>query len=219
MSRKKGDARLARLRTLIQRAQDRCRPRAADLQRAHAWLLDIARRLEPEEAPESAEPVTGAQIRQRVEAALDEMAARLTAGDLPEWLGPSIEHVIIVLRRLGHGLYHCYDVPGLPRTDNDLEQFYRRVKALERRITGHKRSDTFVVRLGGFVVYAVAASGEPERALLADFASVPAVVWQRERDLLQATYRRQTQMRRFRLRRTAYLADLEARWSLLAEPP
>jgi hypothetical protein len=182
-------------------------------------LLDIARRLEPAEAPESAEPVTGAQIRRRVEAALDEMEACLAAGELPEWLAPPIEHVIIVLRRLGHGLYHCYDVPGLPRTDNDLEQFYRRVKALERRITGHKRSDTFVVRLGGFAVYAVAARAEPERALLADFAAVPALVWQRERDLLRATYRRQTQMRRFRLHRTAYLADLEARWTLLTDPP
>ena len=219
MSRKKGDVRLARLRTLIQRAQDRCHPRAADLRRAHAWLLDIARRLEPEEAPGSAEPVTGAEVRQRVEAALDEMAARLTAGDLPEWLRLPLEHVIIVLRRLGHGLYHCYDIPGLPRTDNDLEQFYRRMKSLERRITGHKRSDTFVVRLGGFAVYAVAASAESEPALLSDFASVPAVVWQRERDLLRATQRRQIQMRRFRLRRAAYLADLEARWTLLTEPP
>ncbi len=219
MSRKKGDVRLARLRTLIQRAQDRCRPRAAELQRAHAWLLDIARRLEPEEASGGAEPPTGAQIRQRVEAALDEMATRLAAGDLPEWLRPPLEHVITVLRRLGQGLYHCYDVPGLPRTDNDLEQFYRRVKSLERRITGHKRSDTFVVRLGGFAVYAVAASAESERSLLPGLAAVPAVVWQRERDLLRATQRRQVQMRRFRLRRAAYLADLEARWTLLTEPP
>ena len=80
------------------------------------------RRLEPEGAPGSAEPVTGAQIHQRVEAALAEMAARLAAGDLPEWLRPPLEHAITVLRRLGHGLYHCYDydVPGLPRTDNDL---------------------------------------------------------------------------------------------------
>jgi hypothetical protein len=219
VSRKKGDVRLARLRTLIQRAQDRCRPRAADLQRAHAWLLDIARRLEPEEVTGSAEPETGAQVRRRVEAALDEMAARLAAGDLPEWLRPPLEHVITVLRRLGHGLYHCYDIPGLPRTDNDLEQFYRRVKSLERRITGHKRSDTFIVRLGGFAVYAVAASTESDHALLPALAAVPAVVWQRQRDLLRATQRRQTQMRRFRLHRAAYLADLEARWTLLTEPP
>ncbi len=124
-----------------------------------------------------------------------------------------------VLRRLGDGLYHCYDVPGLPRTDNDLEQFYRRVKALERRITGHKRSDRFVVRVGGVAVYATAASQLAERELLQRLAAVPAEVWQGERAKLRATQERQTQMRRFRLHRAAYLADLEARWTRLADPP
>src|SRR5947209_18478134 len=38
-------------------------------------------------------------------------------------------------------------LPGLPRTDNALEQFYRRVKTEQRRITGRKRADAFVVRV------------------------------------------------------------------------
>ncbi|HEX2263398.1 MAG TPA: hypothetical protein VHH52_06480, partial [Pseudonocardiaceae bacterium] len=83
---------------------------------------------------------------------------------------PAVQHLVTVLRRLGDGLYRCYDVPGLPRTDNDLEQFYRRVKALERRITGHKRSDSFVVRVGGFAVYATAASTAVEAELLRQLA-------------------------------------------------
>src|SRR5207302_8829300 len=114
-------------------------------------------------APGAAEPPpTGAQVRQRVERYLDEIATRLTDGRGPAGLEPPVAHLVTVLRRLGPGLYHCYDVPGLPRTDNDLEQFYRRVKTQERRITGHKRSDTFVVRVGGFAVYATAASQATE---------------------------------------------------------
>jgi hypothetical protein len=215
----KGDARLARLRTLIGRVEARCGSRAAELRQAHARLLEITRRLEPP-APDATEPApTGPQVRARVEACLDEVTGACAAGAVAAWLRPKLEHLVTVLRRLGDGLYHCYDVRGLPRTDNDLEQFYRRVKAEQRRITGHKRADAFVVRVGGFAVYATAASGESEAALRRDLATVPAVAWQQERAILRANQERQAKMRRFRLHRAAYLADLEARWAQLTEPP
>ncbi len=158
-------------------------------------------------------------MRQRVEAALDEAAAAVTDGCLPDWLQPPLAHLVLVLRRLGDGLYHCYDVPGLPRTNNDLEHFYRQLKAPERRSTGHRRSDTFVVRVGGFAVYAAAATDRPEADLRRQLATVSAADWQRERAHLRANQERQTKMRRFHLHRAAYLADLEARWAHLAKPP
>jgi hypothetical protein len=154
-----------------------------------------------------------------VEACLDALATACETGTIAAWLRPKAEHLVTVLRRLGEGLYHCYDVPGLPRTDNDLEQFYRRLKTQERRITGHKRSDSFVVRVGGFAAYAAASSGEPEAAVLKALATVPATAWQQERAILRANQERQAKMRRFRLRRAEYLADLEARWAQLAKPP
>jgi hypothetical protein len=193
--------------------------RAAELRLAHGWLLEIARQLEPPALDAAEPPATGTQIRARVEAYLDQVAAACTGGDLATWLRPKVEHLVTVLRRLGPGLYHCYDVPGLPRTDNDLEQFYRRVKADQRRITGHKRADAFVVRVGGFAVYATAAETAPTASLLQALASVPADAWQRERTILRANQERQTKMWRFRLHRAAYLADLEDRWIHLSELP
>lgn len=207
------------MRTLIGRAEQRCSARAAELREAHGWLIEIARRLEPDPPAAPDPPATGAQVRARVEAYLTELANAVAGGRIPAWLRQPLEHVVVVLRRLGHGLYHCYDVPGLPRTDNDLEQFYRRVKTGERRITGHKRSDAFVVRVGGFAVYATAAGRNAESELLPQLASVPAVAWQQERATLRANQARQTKMRRFRLHRAAYLADLEARWVQLTGPP
>ena len=204
---------------MIARAEARCGPRAAELRLAHGWLIEIARRLEPPARDTAEAPVTGAQIRARVEAYLDRVTVACTAGDVAAWLRPKVEYLITVLRRLGPGLYHCYDVPGLPRTDHDLEQFFRRVKADQRRVTGHKRADAFVVRVGGFAVYATAAETTPTTSLLQALASVPADAWQRERLILRANQERQTKMRRFRLHRTAYLADLEARWSRLSELP
>jgi hypothetical protein len=204
---------------LIARAEARCGPRAAALRQAHGYLVEIARRLEPPALDAAEPPATGTQIRARVEDYLDLLAKACAAGDVAPWLRPKVEHLVTVLRRLGPGLYHCYDVPGLPRTDNDLEQFFRRVKADQRRITGHKRADAFVVRLGGFAVYATAAGTTPTTSLLQALASVPADAWQRERVILRANQERQTKMRRFRLHRAAYLADLEARWNRLTELP
>jgi hypothetical protein len=189
------------------------------LRQAHGYLIETARRLEPPTLDATDSPTTGAQIRARVEAYLDQVAAACAAGDVATWLRPNVEHLVTVLRRLGFGLYHCYDVPGLPRTDNDLEQFFRRVKADQRRITGRKRADAFVVRVGGFAVYATAAGTTPTTSLLQALATVPADAWQRERLILRANQERQTKMRRFRLRRAAYLADLEARWTHLTELP
>lgn len=219
MPEEKGDRRLARLRTLIGRAEARCGTRAAELRSAHTWLLEIARRLEPP-PPAAPDPApTGAQVQARVEAGLDALSHACQTGAVAAWLRPKLEHVGTVLRRLGAGLYHCYDVPGLPRTDNDLEQFYRRLKTQERRITGHKRSDSFVVRVGGFAAYAAAASETAETLLLQELATVPASAWQHQRTILRANQERQAKMRRFRLHRADYLADLEARWEQLTEPP
>lgn len=216
---KKGDLRLARLRTLIGRAQEQCGARAAELAQAHRWLCEIGRRLDPREVPVTEPPATGVTVRAGLEEVLGEMDTAVTEGRVPTWLQEPVRHVVTILRRLGDGLYHCYDVPGLPRTNNELEQFYRRVKTGERRITGHKRSDAFVMRVGGFAAYAMAASDLSEAALLSKLASATAGEWQRERAMLWATQERQTKMRRFRLHRAAYLADLEERWTKLSEPP
>ena len=106
-------------------------------------------------------PGSGATVRQQVELILGHLRIRCLAGGVPAWLRPKVEYLVTVLRRLGPGLYHCYDVPGLPRTDNAMEQFYRRVKSEQRRITGRKRADAFVVRVGGFAVYATGGQHRP----------------------------------------------------------
>src|SRR5207247_10639053 len=141
-------------------------------------------------------PLPRPRTSPRAYQALEGLEADLAGGRVSDWLREPVRHLGVVLRRLGEGLYHSYDVPGLPRTDNALEQFYRRVKTEQRRITGRKRSDAFVVRVGGFAVYATAASGDSEAALLDQLAAVPAAEWQRERATLRATQERQTKMRR-----------------------
>lgn len=187
-----------------------------DLGVAHAWLLDLARELEPVD-PASGEARGGAAVRRAVEARLDALPARYPDEQIPAWLVPKAAYVGVVLRRLGDGLYHCYDVPGLPRTDNATEQFYRQLKAGERRATGHRRSDGFVVRVGGFAAYAAAASDVPEAVLRAQLSAVPPACCAQCRADLRANQQRQTQMRRFHLHPDRYLSALEARGLAAAE--
>jgi hypothetical protein len=183
------------------------------LQGAHQFLLRIARAWEPEP------PTSGAAVQAQVATILQEIREGIEQGTIAAWLQPALTHLADLLQRIGPALYHCYDVPGLPRTNNDLEHFYRRLKCTERRITGHKRSDQFVVRAGGFAVYAVLAAEKAEDDLQATFGAVTAEAWQGERQRLHAICQRQLKMHRFHLDRSAYLADLETRWCQLAEAP
>ena len=215
------EPRLARLRELIGRAQQRCGARATELRRVHAGLLDLARKFEPPTSSEElvADKPASAVVQRRVETHLEQLEADVAGGRVPAWLHEPVRHLGVVLRRLGEGLYHCYDIPGLPRTDNALEQFYRRVKTEQRRITGRKRADAFVVRVGGFAVYATASSSTAETVLCQQLAIVATQDWQQQRVQLRQTQARQTKMHRFRLRRAAYLQDLEERWATLSLPP
>jgi hypothetical protein len=158
-------------------------------------------------------------VRREVAALLEALPTRYPDGRVPAWLEEKVAYVGTVLRRLGDGLYHCYDVAGLPRTDNDLEHFFRQLKAGERRATGHRRSDRFVVRVGGFAAYAAAARTCSEAALLEQLATVAPAAYRSQRVALRATQHRQVQMHRFHLRPDRYLRDLEARWSQFADAP
>jgi hypothetical protein len=48
----------------------------------------------------------------------------------------------------------CYDHYYIPRTNNDLEQFFRRMKACHRRITGLRNWNSYIVRNGEMIVLA-----------------------------------------------------------------
>jgi hypothetical protein len=97
---------------------------------------------------------SGETVRGRYEALLKRLRAE--APEVPV-LAPAIAHFLKVTQSYWPGLFHCYDVPGLPRTNNDLEQFFGTVRYQERRACGRKvASPTLVLRGAVRVVAAVA---------------------------------------------------------------
>jgi len=54
-------------------------------------------------------------------------------------LEEALTHFLKVTRSYRSGLFHCYDDPNIPRTNNDLEQCFGQNRFHERRATGRKR--------------------------------------------------------------------------------
>ncbi len=119
-------------------------------------------------------------------------------------------HFYTVTHSYWRGLFHCYDVRDLPRTNNDLEQYFGTARHHERRATGHKRpSSGLVVRGAVRVVAAVATQLKiwPAEALRP--SSVTA--WRHLREELEVRHEARRAARRFRKDPASYLAQLEAR--------
>jgi len=128
--------------------------------------------------------------------------------DLLGALTPTVAHFQKVTGSYWDGLFHCYQVEDLPRTKNDLEQYFGTARHVERRVTGRKRaSPTLVVR--GSVRVVAAGASRLISFSAADLRLTDVVAWQALRQTLN--YRHEGRRRQLRFRRDpqAYLASLE----------
>jgi hypothetical protein len=63
-------------------------------------------------------------------------------------LEPAIAHFLKVTKSSWPGLFHCYEIDGLPRTNNELEQTFGSVRHQERRVSGRKSASPGMVVRG-----------------------------------------------------------------------
>jgi hypothetical protein len=125
-------------------------------------------------------------------------------------LAPAVAHFCKVTESYWDGLFHCYRVKDLPRTNNDLEQYFGAARHIERRVTGRKHaSPTLVVR--GSVRVVAAGASRLGSFTAADLRLTDVAAWQTLRRTLD--YRHEGRRRQLRFRRDpqAYLASLEHR--------
>lgn len=166
---------------------------------AASWIARIATTLAN---PAGADAAT-------VEAALREVLAEVLTyqGDaaLAEWA----THVYRVTRTYWPGLFHCYDEPTIPRTNNDLEQYFGRARHHERRATGRKRPPAAVAVRGAVRVVAAVATQATEIAA-PDLRPQNLAAWHALRARLEVRHERRRAARRFRRDPAIYLAALEA---------
>jgi hypothetical protein len=73
-------------------------------------------------------------------------------------LEPAIAHFLKVTKSYWRGLFHCYEYPDLPRTNNDLEQVFGSVRYHERRASGRKGASPGTVVRGAVRLIAAVAT-------------------------------------------------------------
>ena len=123
-------------------------------------------------------------------------------------LAEAFAHFRKVTRSYWPGLFRCYEAAGLPRTNNDLEQFFGSYRYHERRSSGRKVACPGTVVRGSVRVVSAAAT-RVRRIDPADLIPSDRQAW---RDLRGSLGRRQavrTLGRRFRHDPVAYLQSLE----------
>ena len=177
-----------------------------ELQQGAAWLRDIAYILEP--------------------AATQLMSAAHVAGQLRGYLDtvrrwPNItpplyafgRHLDKVSRSYWPGLFHGYDVPGLPRTNNELESRFRDTGRRLLRTTGQKGLTQRTLQRQG--AWELLPRPPTEAQLLEDVCQTPPEELTQERQRFTA-HRQRFRLQSRSLRQTqAQFDQLRQRWPAL----
>jgi len=145
---------------------------------------------------------------------VDAMSARHSDGPL----ATAVTHFAKVTRSYAPGLFHCYDVPDLPRTNNDLEQLFGSARYHERRATGRRgASPALVVRGAVRLLAAVVTPRQPLGAT--DLRPRDLEAWRQVRQQMTVRHESRRAQWRFRKDPAAYLAALEAQLLQPSLPP
>jgi len=124
-------------------------------------------------------------------------------------LADPLRHFIKVSRSYEPGLFRCYDVPDLPRTNNALEQLFGSHRYHERRCSGRKvASPGLVVR--GSVRLVAGLMTRLGEATAEELAPTDVFAWLELRAELGERESARVHQQRFRRDPAAYLTQLEA---------
>jgi hypothetical protein len=204
------DPRLAQFTAGLQAALAAVAADVPELSQGANWLHAIAALLEP--APE--QDVTGERVAQHLRAYLDQLSAQ---PDLSPSLAALRAHLERVSRSYWVGLFHCYDLEDLPRTNNGMERDFRDVRHRFLRTTGQQgHTRRALQRHGAWELLSRPATRAATEAALRSVA--PPV-------LQQEQARRQQHAERFRLHTrsvrqvNAQFAHLREQWQALPTTP
>ena len=136
---------------------------------------------------------------------------------LPE-ISSALAHFVKVLTAQQDWLFHCYRVPGLPRTNNALEQYFGSARRYERRISGQKSASPGLV-IRGQVRLVAAAATRNNVITPQDLQPTDVENWRALRQRLETRHESRRLQSRFRRAPQACLAQLETERDKLILPP
>ncbi len=123
-------------------------------------------------------------------------------------LAGAAAHFVRVSRSYWPGLFHCYEVADLPRTNNDLEQFFGSHRYHERRASGRRGASPGLVLRGQARLLAAAATRQRDFTAT-DLSRADRGRCEQLRRELEVRRQRRVQRRRFRRDPQRFLQQLE----------
>ena len=202
---------LKRLRQLLRRGLEETATLWPAVRVAYRWVKQVAQLLKNREQ----HPVAFLRRRlSRMLSAMRQAAVRAETEDLRKQL----RHFVKVTQSYRPGLFHCYTLSHLPRTNNDLEHLFGSHRYHERRASGRKAAAPGLVVMGSVRVLAgLATRLRPEEGLALPSGYVAR--WQEIRRRLAARQETRRHQRRFRRSPATYLQHLEELAAKLGLPP
>lgn len=174
-------------------------PLWADVETGYGWVHRAAHLLTNDEKQNAP------QVRQAYETFLAEMEQAPSAS---ETLTTMLTTFRKVTASYWPGLFHCYDESDLPRTNNDLEQYFGSARRHERRATGRKTASPGLVVRGSVRMIALVAS-LLYHFTLAELRLTDVSRWQTLRRELDDRQEARRKQHRFRKSPESYLIALE----------
>ncbi|WP_391209475.1 hypothetical protein [Psychrobacillus sp. L4] len=149
---------------------------------------------------------TSDSVRNRLAFYLKEIERKLTKEEDEEF----VDNLKRYSKGFWKGLFACYDYPILPRTNNDHELFFRRIKRRHRRITGLRSWNRYIMRHGEYIVFAEDAIDDPN--IIQRLSSVSHDKYCEENESWNE--RKSEHVKRYRYKRdpSSYLKNIEEKW-------
>lgn len=180
-----------------------------DLIQAYQWIYAAAKILDNEEE------LSAQNVRSRYFGLVGSMIRwKNKTSNLSEY----IEHFYKVTASYSSGLFHCYWVEGLPRTNNNLEQMFGSFRHHQRRCTGLKKAPSSTVISGSSKIVAAIASNLKTFSAI-DLAGVNLSLWRQKRQEIDLLRKSRLQQRHFRKDPDTYLTKLETELLQAILPP
>ena len=210
--------RLAQLFSVIQPVPDEFRVPMEALRQGQQWMIDIAHTLRvnaplPElDMPRpSVRPDQGARVQQQLNRYLSQLQKQR---GLSEWLMEFRQHLIGITGRWGCDLFVCYDIAGVPPTNNALESRFGRLRRDQRRISGRQFNTATLLDEGP---YLISECGDSEAQVLARLRRVATnrADYQRRYQNLCAEQERRRLIYRLQHHQTQVFRELEAQWAAI----
>ncbi len=133
-------------------------------------------------------------------------------------LADSMNHLLKITRSYWSGLFHCYRVENLPKTNNHLEQVFGSFRHHQRRTTGRKKAPASLLTRGeSRLISAVVTRIQTFTAI--DLATVDLFAWRKQRSHLELLRQKRLQRLRFRRSPENYLLQLETKLIQSILPP